>query len=198
MVKQIRTLILVLSAAVVCGSVPAAAQTTDAGYWDMLSPSTATTVKTVHASIRRNLVETAATMPAEDYAFKPAQDARSFGEVIGHLINANFAICSQVRGEKSPGTQNYEKVADKTALVKALDEAMTYCDAVYESTTDDNAQTLVQLTGPASKTTQTPRGIALLFNSTHNNEHYGNLVVYMRLKGHVPPSTARAQAAKKK
>ena len=182
----------------ICGAFTAAAQTTDAGYWDMLSPSTATTVKTVHGSIRRNLVESAAAMPAEDYGFKPAQDARSFGEVIGHLINANFAICSQVRGENSPGTQNYEKVTDKAALVKALDEAMTYCDAVYESTTDANAPTLVQLTGPAAKTTQTPRGIALLFNSTHNNEHYGNLVVYLRLKGHVPPSTARARAAAKK
>jgi uncharacterized damage-inducible protein DinB len=36
-----------------------------------------------------------------------------------------------------------------------------------------------------------------MFNTTHNQEHYGNVVVYMRLKGHVPPSTARAQAAKK-
>ena len=30
-----------------------------------------------------------------------------------------------------------------------------------------------------------------MFNTTHNNEHYGNIVVYLRLKGHVPPSTAR-------
>jgi hypothetical protein len=35
-----------------------------------------------------------------------------------------------------------------------------------------------------------------MFNTTHNNEHYGNVVVYMRLKGLVPPSTARATAAK--
>ena len=193
---MMRTAVLAVLA-MTCGSLTAAAQTTDAGYWDMLSPSTATTVKTVHASIRRNLAETAAAMPPGDYAFKPAQEARSFGEVIGHLINANFAICSQIRGEKSPGTQNYEKVTDKAALAKSLEEAMTYCDGVYESTTDANAQALVQLTGPASKTTQTPRGVALLFNSTHNNEHYGNLVVYLRLKGHVPPSTARARAARK-
>jgi uncharacterized damage-inducible protein DinB len=33
----------------------------------------------------------------------------------------------------------------------------------------------------------------LMYNTAHNDEHYGNLVVYMRLKGHVPPSTARAQ-----
>jgi uncharacterized damage-inducible protein DinB len=32
-----------------------------------------------------------------------------------------------------------------------------------------------------------------VFNTSHNNEHYGNMIVYMRLKGHVPPSTARTQ-----
>ena len=34
-----------------------------------------------------------------------------------------------------------------------------------------------------------------MFKTTHNNEHYGNIVVYMRLKGHVPPSTARARTS---
>jgi len=33
----------------------------------------------------------------------------------------------------------------------------------------------------------------LTFNTAHNNEHYGNIIVYMRLKGLVPPSTARVQ-----
>jgi len=194
MLNMIRPVALAAFASA-CGCLAAAAQTTDAGYWDMLSPSMASTAKTMHASVRRNLAEAAAVMTVEEYAFKPTPEVRSFGEVIGHLINTNFLFCAQVRGEKSPGTQNYEKLTDKTALVKALDEALAYCDAVYDSTTDANFQTLVQLSGP--KTTQTPRGIALLFNTTHNQEHYGNLVVYMRLKGHVPPSTARARAAKK-
>jgi uncharacterized damage-inducible protein DinB len=40
---------------------------------------------------------------------------------------------------------------------------------------------------------QASKGSVLVFNTTHNNEHYGNLVVYLRLKGLVPPSTVRAQ-----
>jgi uncharacterized damage-inducible protein DinB len=36
----------------------------------------------------------------------------------------------------------------------------------------------------------------LIYNIAHNNEHYGNIVLYMRLKGHVPPSTARVQQGK--
>ena len=44
---------------------------------------------------------------------------------------------------------------------------------------------------------QAGRGAVLIFNTTHNTEHYGNIVVYLRLKGQTPPSTARAQAPKK-
>jgi uncharacterized damage-inducible protein DinB len=50
------------------------------------------------------------------------------------------------------------------------------------------------MAGTAKK--QASRGSVLVFNTTHNNEHYGNLIVYMRLKGHMPPSTARAQQKK--
>jgi uncharacterized damage-inducible protein DinB len=42
----------------------------------------------------------------------------------------------------------------------------------------------------------TVRRAVLIYNIAHNNEHYGNLVVYMRLKNHVPPSAARAQQQK--
>jgi len=174
---------------------PASAQTTDAGYWDALTPSMASVAKTMHASVRRNLAEAAAAMPDAEYGFKPTPEVRSFGQVIGHVINANFFFCSQARGEKSPATQDYEKVADKATLVKALNDALAYCDGAYNDTTYSTFQTLVKVAAPSKE--QTPRGMVLMFNTTHNEEHYGNLVVYMRLKGHVPPSTARAAANKK-
>lgn len=47
--------------------------------------------------------------------------------------------------------------------------------------------------GPA----KTLRGAILMFNIAHNNEHYGNIVVYMGLKGHVPPSMARTRMPRK-
>jgi uncharacterized damage-inducible protein DinB len=175
--------------------VSAGAQTTDAGYWEALSPSMATMAKVMHASIRRNLAEAAESMPAADYAFKPTPQVRSFGEVIGHVINANFLFCSQAKGEKSPGTQNYERATDKAVLVKALNDALAYCDETYSGTTDANFNTLVTVAGP--KPSQAGRGSVLMFNTTHNNEHYGNIVVYLRLKGLVPPSTARVQTQKK-
>jgi uncharacterized damage-inducible protein DinB len=169
----------------------AAAQTSDGGYWVALSPSTASSVKNMHDTIRRNLFEAAETMPPTDYAFKPTPDVRSFGEVIGHVINANFLFCAQAKGDASPSTANHERTTDKAALVKALGDALRYCDEVYAATTDANAGQLVKLTGPGAGG-QSTRGLVLMFNTTHNNEHYGNIVLYLRLKGLLPPSTARA------
>ena len=175
------------------------AQTSDGGFDKALSPSLAATAKAMHATIRRDIAEAAETMPAEDFGFKPTPDVRSFAQLVGHVINANVFFCSQAKGAAMPTTTNFERVADKAALIKGLTDALAYCDAVYESTTDadfNQAVTLSGFPGMNPKTTTT-RGAVLMFNTTHNNEHYGNIVVYLRLKGKVPPSTARAQAPKR-
>ena len=187
---------VILAAAIVCSAaMPAAAQTSDGDFHDALSMSLAASARAMHATIHRDLVEAAQAMPPEEYAFKPTPQVRSFGELIGHVANANFYFCSQAKGEKSPATANYEKAADKAAIVKGLTDSLDYCDGAYRTTTDANFQSPVKLAGPTP--TETARGMLLMFNTTHNNEHYGNAIVYMRLKGHVPPSTARAQTQQK-
>jgi len=177
----------------VLASVPmsVSAQTTDAGFNEALSPSMASVVKAMHATIRQNLADAAQSMPAEEYSFKATPQVRSVAELIGHVVNANFFFCSQAKGEPPPSKENFEKVADKAALVKGINDALKNCDDVYNATTDANFSSLITMAGPAKK--QASRGSVLVFNNAHNNEHYGNIVVYMRLKGHVPPSTARAQ-----
>jgi uncharacterized damage-inducible protein DinB len=179
-------------------SLPAAsAQATDAGYPDELSPSLAGSAKAMHAMIRRDLAEAAENMPADEYAFRPTPQLRTFGQIIGHLVDANFFFCSQVAVEKSPATADYEQIADKAALVKALNDSLVYCDRVYAATTDANFVQPVQIANVGGTgSTSTVRGALLMYNITHNNEHYGSLAVYMRLKGHVPPSTVRAQQRK--
>jgi uncharacterized damage-inducible protein DinB len=179
----------------ICLPVVALAQTTDGGAGEQLSTSMAASAKAMHATIRRNLAEAAAAMPADEFAFKPTPEVRSFGELVGHVAMANFYFCSQARADRMPSTQNLEKVAGKDALVRVLNESLAYCDAAYSTTTDANFNEAVKISGPGAAS-QTTRGLVLMFNTTHNNEHYGNMIVYMRLKGHVPPSTARVQQKK--
>jgi uncharacterized damage-inducible protein DinB len=175
-------------------SAAAYAQTSDGGFDKALSPSLAATAKAMHATIRRDLAEATDAMSAEDFGFKPTSEIRSFAQLVGHVITANFFFCSQAKSAAMP-TTNFERVADKAGLIKGLTDALAYCDVVYQSTTDaefTQALTLKGFPGMNPKTT-TSRGAVLMFNTAHNNEHYGNIVVYLRLKGKVPPSTARSQ-----
>jgi uncharacterized damage-inducible protein DinB len=178
-------------------TLPASAQTTDVGYADELSPSLAGGVNAMHAAIRRNLAEAAENMPADEYTFRPTPELRTFSQIIGHLAKANFFFCSQAMGEKSPATVDYEQITAKAALVKALNDSLVYCDRVYAATTDANFSQPVQIADVVGTgSSNTVRGAVLMYNITHNNEHYGNIAVYMRLKGHVPPSTARVHQRK--
>jgi uncharacterized damage-inducible protein DinB len=187
---------LLLALCLLLVSIPLGAQTTDAGFEEALSPSMAAVAKTMHATIRRNLSEAAAGMPDADYAFKPMPEVRSFGQLVGHIAVANFFFCSQAKGERPP-SMDFQKATDKATLLKALQDSLAYCDGVYAETTDANFNQLVKIAGPGGGGgKEATRGSVLVFNTTHNNEHYGNVVVYLRLKGRVPPSTARTQQSK--
>jgi uncharacterized damage-inducible protein DinB len=175
-------------------SLPAFAQTSDGSYAQLLSMSVSDSTKAMHAVIRRNLAEAASQMSAEDYAFKPTPAVRSFGQLVAHVANANFFFCAQATNQP-PSSMNYEAGdTSKAVVLKALNESLAYCDKVVAATTESNVSAPVKmLVAPGGQTT---RGQLLGFNTTHNNEHYGNMVVYLRLRGRVPPSTATRDAEK--
>jgi len=113
--------LLILAFVISYVTLPAAsAQTTDAGYPDELSPSLAGSAKAMHAMIRRNLAEAAENMPADEYAFRPTPQVRTFSQIIGHVVDANFFFCSQAAGEKSPATANYEQITDKACKANSI------------------------------------------------------------------------------
>lgn len=144
------------------------------------------------AAILRNLVESAEKMPDADYAFKASPDIRTFGQFIGHVANSQYQLCAAAQGEVNPNAEDFEKTTGKAALVTALKASGTYCAGVYGAITDVSAAEGV-VNGPAKVT----RAAILVSNVAHNNEHYGNLVIYLRIKGLVPPSTERTQQPRK-
>jgi uncharacterized damage-inducible protein DinB len=195
MLRVMRSVIAVLAAILVMPSA-SPAQTSDGGVGAELSTSTAASLNNLHMTIRRNLIEAAEAMPPADYAFKPTPQIRSFAELLGHVAFANFYFCAMAKGEAPPSLVNFERtVSDKQGLVKALGDALNYCDGVFKETTDTNANQQVKISGPGGSG-QSTRALVLMFNVTHNNEHYGNVVLYLRLKGIVPQSTARVQGDK--
>ncbi len=162
--------VLMLSAA------PASAQ-------DAASPLTQA-ARVQFAMIKGNLSKTAAKVPEELYSFKATPEVRSLGQIIGHVADGNFSICAAAAGEKPPQNGFEKGKTSKADLSKGLNDSIAYCDKVLAAMDDKKGVETVQFfNGP------TPKIAVLFFNIEHCNEHYGNLVTYMRLKGIVPPSS---------
>lgn len=139
---------------------------------------------------KKNIRDSVDVVPEADFAFSPvAKTVRTFGQIVGHVAGANYVICAAAKGEKSPHAENaFESLATKAALLKAWDESVAYCDAAYKAVTDRSAADPIEMPFGMGKGVRTS---ALLMNIGHVQEHYGNLVTYMRLKGIVPPTSRR-------
>jgi uncharacterized damage-inducible protein DinB len=133
---------------------------------------------------RNNLIKAAEKMPEEHYSFRPTPEVRTFGQLVGHVADAQYLFCGAVKGGEVPRPGVEKSKTSKDDLVAALKQAMAYCEAVYSGLTDDQAAQNVKFFGR-----ERTKLSVLNFNMGHNYEHYGNIVTYMRMKGLVPPSS---------
>lgn len=190
-----------LCSVLLCGvaAIPSIAQGGTQAPTSVTADPLAAYVKAAFNQISRNLNGSAEQMPEANYNMKigTMPEVRTFGQMIGHVINANYLFCAQAKGEASPQTVDYEKTPQtKDQLVKAMHDAIAYCSSVYDTLTDATAmQILTPPAGPAGPARPQLRVAILMRNVGHNNEEYGNLVGYFRAANLVPPSTAAANAA---
>ncbi|HEV2444848.1 MAG TPA: DinB family protein [Candidatus Sulfopaludibacter sp.] len=136
-----------------------------------------------YTNIKANLLRAAEKVPDEAYAYKPADSIRTFGALIGHIAG-QYRACAAVTGH--PGQIDTNKTS-KADLVAALKASFAACDAAWESMNDKTATEMVSgRGGNVSKL-----GMLIFSTIVHNNEEYGYLAVYMRMKNIVPPSSER-------
>jgi hypothetical protein len=128
------------------------------------------------ASVRRSFVQVsdwitraADLVPAERYAYRPIGTARTFGQVVGHVVDGARYHCGRAAGRNIEWSDATEKtVTVKAALTRALRQVVAECMIVYDGA------------GPIAPLTE---------NLAHVSLHYGNLVTYLRMLGLVPPSS---------
>jgi uncharacterized damage-inducible protein DinB len=149
-------------------------------------------IRSEWSTVSSYMKQSAELMDEANYSFKPVDSVRTFGAILAHVAGANYVYCAAAKGEKAPhGEGEFEKGATtKAAIVKALNDSITYCDSAYKAATDAS---LGQMGAAAFGSRKLPIAEALVGNIGHNNEHYGNLVTYFRIKGIVPPSSRRQQ-----
>ncbi|MDQ2712198.1 MAG: DinB family protein [Acidobacteriota bacterium] len=137
--------------------------------------------KPSYNEVKNNILKSAEWMPEENYAFRPTPGSRTFGQLIGDVARSQADVCSAIAGDRSQVNGAYS--TSKADLVAALKESIRKCDSAYGSVNTFNAG---QEVGFGS---MRHSKLALLFlNAAHDNDLYGQLATYLRLKGFLPPS----------
>ena len=147
-------------------------------------------VRSDYRQVRDFFIRAAEKMPAADYAFRPVPEVRTFAQQVAHVADDQYNLCAPARGETRHAAYRAieESLSTKTELIPALKAAFAYCDAVYDTLTD--------ATGVAAALGKDRNRFSMLnWNLWHTWEHYGNVVVYLRMKGLVPPSSEKSQTA---
>jgi len=178
MKKTLLALIIAAGAAA-----PAAAQPSDS----MPVKAVADSSQTMFTAPRNYILRAAEKMTEEHFAFRPTPEVRTFAEILGHIADGHYLVCSMSIGDKPPNAdiQHNEKTKrTKDELVQALMESAAYCDRAHAQLSGAKGAEMIDWFGARH-----PRVTTLFFNTGHDWESYGTLVAYMRLKGIVPPSS---------
>jgi len=146
-----------------------------------MNPTVSGEIKQNYARTKDLIMRSAAKMPEDGYLLKATPEVRTYAQVIGHISEAQAMICGGIIGQ--PLKADTSKTA-KADVIAELKKSFDACDKAYDSINEAN----VSQVGGAGFMGGTLAG-RLYGNLLHDNEMYGTIVVYLRLKGIVPPSS---------
>jgi len=158
-------------------------------------PPAAPTITTLAGDVQRDwaiqkelLVNAADAMPDDKFGYKPTPAQRSYGEQIMHVVQINQFVAG-VLG-KTPAPAINLKAATKAEVTTALRQSMDYWEVVLKEFTDQQLNERVAVPpGPLGLSASRQR--AIYWCMQHNWDIYGQMVVYLRLNGIVPPASRR-------
>ncbi len=137
--------------------------------------------------IGRKLIAMAEDMPEDKYDFKPTPAQRTFAEQLLHAAGANYFFINPAKGEKPPeGDPKRADYKTKAAVVDFVKKSFADGAALIQSKGDSGLNDV--FTDPFSKNQVRFSDYAWGFIE-HSGEHYGQLVVYYRVAGLVPPES---------
>ena len=169
---------VVLAALALLGNVGAAAAQPTFSATSFLTP-----VKATWDSTRNLVIGIVEVMPEDKYDFRPTPNVRTFRDNVIHLVAENYLFFGRVAGENLGNPAQNLKSRDE--LIKALRESYDYGAKVWAGLTEEKALEMIEVRGQ-----KVQRWSAILGAIQDNMNHYGNLVVYVRLNGLVPPRSA--------
>ena len=139
--------------------------------------------------IEKEFVSAAEAMPDDKYDFAPPptmgdfKGVRTFADQVKHVTQANYYFFNTTGASeadlKTKG-ESISKLKTKAEIVQALKDSLTQAHAYVDGITAENAYVM---TSSGTRAGMSSFGIA------HMMDHYGQMVVYLRMNGIVPPAS---------
>jgi uncharacterized damage-inducible protein DinB len=151
-------------------------------------PSPAQVYEKLFSSQAEEVVSAAEAMPADKYNFVPTsgefKGVRTFAQQVTHVAEAQYFFFKGFGIKPGVDPQAITKLTSKDDAVKALKDSYAFAQQAVATITEENAfQKIAAVDG-----TDTRASIAA-FALAHTNDHYGQMVVYLRMNGIVPPAS---------
>lgn len=160
------------------------------------TPTIASVLDNQVKTLEREFVPAAEAMPADKFNFAPSpslgefKESRTFSQQVSHVATVNYIVGAAILGEKPPidteGPHENGPASLKTKddIIKYLKDSFTYVHKAISTVTPQNAVDPVTL--PWGKGTRL--GLASM-TAWHGFDHYGQMVIYLRLNGIIPPAS---------
>jgi uncharacterized damage-inducible protein DinB len=142
------------------------------------NPLTAT-ISIFRSNMQDKIMKSADAMPESKYSYRPTKDVRSFAEILTHVADISYFLCSNAKGEAPPAAATGK--GSKSEIIAYLKGAFGYCDGVYSGFTDAHLNDPADFFG-----FKTNKMFILTQVGNHDALHYGNLVTYLRINGLEP------------
>ena len=133
---------------------------------------------------KATMTKIADAMPENKFGYKSTPPQRSYGEQIMHAALTNVEMLKAISGKTAPPSFTAESAKTKTEILKALADSYDYGIALLNEQTDATInQTVLDFLGPST------RGRIFWSLLAHSMDVYGQMAVYLRLNGIVPPAS---------
>ena len=141
----------------------------------IVSPNPLTmTLSIFRSNMQDKIMKAADAMPESKYSYRPTKDVRSFADILTHVADISYTLCSNAKGAANPATPTAK--VSKAEIKTYLKGAFDYCDGVYSGFTDAHLDDPANFFG-----VKTNKMFILTQVGNHDALHYGNLVTYLRI-----------------
>lgn len=136
------------------------------------------------------VVSAAKAMPADKYNFAPTngefKGVRTFGQQLTHIAQAQYFFFSGFGVKPTIDPKSLSKLTSKDDIVKALEDSFAFARQATDTMTADNAfEEIKEVDGTNTRASITA------FSLAHTNDHYGQMIEYLRMNGIIPPASRK-------